>query len=289
MGGGAVTVGSTIKSLLDIIADLITILDYFTSTVDEEVKEIRVYTFDTRENMKKFMGEMGVEYKLYMPGEIQNKWEKTTEFLKESRASRIDAEMRRDEALSLAAKSSVEDAEKLYGKAMDFLSEYPFILSTPLVGEATAPTDEVQAKAERDKISGEVKQVGDKIEELKIIGGGGAATGFAGTAIFTLILASLERIEGKMKVEQTAGGELGEEKTGEKHIDGGGNQIVESITGRIDRLEETQGKKLQKIEDNILFRITSLVDLIKKSSMPFKEIYDRLCKQMLYEWRNRSR
>jgi hypothetical protein len=83
--------------------------------------------------------------------------------------------------------------------------------------------------------------------------------------------------------------ELGVEGTGKENIDGGGNQIVKSITSRIDRLEEAQEKKLLKIEDNILFRISSLIDLIKKSSMPFKEIYDRLCKQMKYEWKNRSR
>ncbi|MBN1574597.1 MAG: hypothetical protein JW984_15475 [Deltaproteobacteria bacterium] len=289
MAEGTITAGAIITGAFDIIADLIAIVDYFTSTLDPEVHEIYGYTFDTRENLKKIMEKLGVTYEFKPAKDIQNRLEKTTEFFKESRASRIDATLRRDEAYSLAAKSAVEDAKKLYWDAMDFLKEYPFLLSTPLVGEAATPTEEGQAKAERDKISGEVKQVGDKVEEMKLMGGGGAATGFAGTAIFTLILASLERIEGKMTTEQTTGGELGEEKTGEENIDGGGIQIVESITSRIDRLEEAQERKLQKIEDNILFRITSLIDLIKKSSMPFKEIYDRLCKQMLYEWRNRSR
>lgn len=298
MEGVAVTVGSTIERLLDMIANLITIVDYFTSTVDAEVHEIRGHTYNTWENLKKFMGKMGVEHKNYELEEIQNRWEKTTESFNESRDSLIDARMLRDEAYSLAAKSAVEDAKKLYWDAMDFLKDYPFLLSTPLVGEVTTQTDEglakaerdatqtedVLAKAERDKISGEVKEVDKKVEDLKITGAGVGGVALGGFAAFSLILSYLERIEGKLKAEQTTGGEPVEQKSGVEKSDR--EIVVESITNRIDALEEKLDNKLKKIEENILNRIASLIDLIKKSAMPFKDIYDRLCRDLEREWRS---
>lgn len=274
----------SILNAFNAIANILVIVDFFTATMKPEVHEIYGYTYDTRENLKKIMKKLGVPYNIEIPKDIQNNWEKMTEFFKESKDSRIDAQMLKYEMEGTYSKSFEEITKKLYEKTIEIHEKYPAPFTIPMAEEEAKPIEEGQAKAERDKISGEVKEVGEKVEELKTSAGGGAAFGFAGTAIFSLILSSLGRIEGQLKAEQTGGGEPGEEKSGEEKSDR--EIIVESITNRIDKLEEKQESKLQKIEDNVLNRIASLIDLIKKSAMPFKDIYDRLCRELEREWRS---
>ena len=154
----------SILNAFEAIANILYIVDFFTATMKPEVHQIYKYTYDTRENLKKIMKKLGVHYNIEIPKDLQNNWEKMTEGIHKTYRSARDPV---DEAMVFNSEVIREfnikinkKTEELYDKAMDFLSEYPFIISTPLVGEAATPTDEGQAKAEREKISGEVFNAG---------------------------------------------------------------------------------------------------------------------------------
>lgn len=82
-------------------------------------------------------------------------------------------------------------------------------------------------------------------------------------------------------IEQTTAG-----KAGDKTSDG--DMLAESITSRMKELERTHVKRIDRFEDNFIKQFTSLIDLIKRSSLTFDDIYRMLYKRMEYDLKYRS-
>jgi hypothetical protein len=62
-----------------------------------------------------------------------------------------------------------------------------------------------------------------------------------------------------------------------------GDMFAESITSSIKQLERTYVKRIDRFEDNFVKQFLDLINLIKRSSLTFKDIYEMLCKRMEHD------
>jgi hypothetical protein len=62
-----------------------------------------------------------------------------------------------------------------------------------------------------------------------------------------------------------------------------GDMFAESITSSIKQLERTYVKRIDRFEDNFVKKFLDLINLIKRSSLTFKDIYEMLCKRMEHD------
>jgi tetratricopeptide (TPR) repeat protein len=120
-----------------VIADLITIVDFFTSTMEPEVSKIYDYTHDTRENLKKVMKKLGVVYEHEKPKEFQNNWEKTTESFKRTNDSLDEARILNSE-MAIAVS---EETNEMIGKSLESTGDTIKELGKPFVEDNMRDSD----------------------------------------------------------------------------------------------------------------------------------------------------